>query len=118
MRNGSKTRSMLEDETTNLMNLEFEQAKIIFQLQSRMLDVKENYKRKYEPNLQCELCKNENENQLHIFKCEAYSDIMKEIKITETVEDTIKENNPSNVAEAVMKAIKRRDTIIERRKSI
>ena len=35
-------------------------------LKLRMLEVKENSKRIHEPNLICDICQNEPENQIHV----------------------------------------------------
>ena len=61
-------------------------------IKSRMLDVKENFKRMHEPNLICDLCQNELENQVHLFKCKAYTDYTENIKVGETMK-YILENN-------------------------
>ena len=50
--------------------LENVQAKLVFQLKSRMVEVKVNYKNKYS-DLQCPVCKvdGEEDSQQHIFTC-------------------------------------------------
>lgn len=93
---------MLENEARNyLLKLDFESARTIFLLESKMLDVKENYKRKYEPNLRCDICERKNEKQLHIFECEGYSDIMEKIKRKESVNKILEENYLKEIAKAI-----------------
>ena len=51
------------------LKIRHHEAQEIFKLRSQVTDVKENFKGKYE-NLICEICKKENESQLHIIQCE------------------------------------------------
>ena len=43
---------------------------LLFRLRNRLLNVKMNFKRKYNHNLQCRLCKKEEESQIHLTQCE------------------------------------------------
>ena len=52
---------------SNPVKITQEEAKEIFKLRSKVTEVKENFKGKYE-NIECELCKEE-ENQEHIMTC-------------------------------------------------
>ncbi len=54
-----KRRNYMNDLTRN-------QASTIFQARTRMLKVKENYKKKYGNDLRCRACGQETENQLHV----------------------------------------------------
>ena len=45
-----------------------EEIQTIYKLRSRMIDVKVNFKGKYE-NLECQGCKSEGESQKHVFEC-------------------------------------------------
>ena len=40
----------------------------IFKLRSRVIDVKQNFRGKYE-NLECRSCKSEEESQKHVYEC-------------------------------------------------
>ncbi len=51
-------------------NLHFEDARAIFMMLTRMIDVKSNFKNKHK-NLDCETCSVE-ENTQHLFKCKKY----------------------------------------------
>ena len=44
------------------------EAKLLFQLRSRMVEVKINFRNKY-VNLQCPICETENDTQEHVFQC-------------------------------------------------
>ena len=48
--------------------LDIDEAKLMFQLRSRMVDVKVNYSNRYEDTL-CPVCDVENDTQEHVFKC-------------------------------------------------
>ena len=43
---------------------------LLFRLRNRLIDVKMNFKRKYNNDLQCRLCKKEEESQIHLTQCE------------------------------------------------
>ena len=38
-----------------------------------MLDIKMNYKNKYNPNLTCKICRKDDESMEHIFVCQCYA---------------------------------------------
>ena len=44
-----------------------------FEIRLRMLDIKMNYKNKYNPNLTCKICKKDDESLQHIFVCQCYA---------------------------------------------
>ena len=50
--------------------LSLKQAKLIFQLRSRMLDVRTNFKNKYN-DLLCPVCKEKPDTQQHVLECSA-----------------------------------------------
>ena len=56
----------------------YEEARAIFMMITRMIDVKANYKNKYR-NLECEICKVK-ENIEHLFKCKKYHDLNEKTK--------------------------------------
>ena len=83
-----------------------------------MLDVKENYKRKYEPNLICDVCCDQNEDQLHLFKCAMYADITTKIKGKESVNEILKQNELAEIAKTIKEVMKRKEIIKEIKQSL
>ena len=71
MKIGKKTKMMNEVSRNYLENFHFEEARAIFMMLTRMIDVKANFKNKYR-NLECEICRIE-ENTQHLFKCKKIS---------------------------------------------
>ena len=61
---GKKTKMMNEVNRKYLENFNFEEARAIFMMLTRMIDVKANFKNKYR-NLECEICRVE-ENTQHL----------------------------------------------------
>ena len=43
---------------------------VMFRLRNRLIDVKSNFKRKYNNELSCRLCMKTEESQLHLTQCE------------------------------------------------
>ena len=84
----------------------FEEARAIFMMLTRMVDVKANYKNKYK-NLECETCTVE-ENTQHIFKCKKYHDLNGKIK-GETLQEILKNNNEDDIAKLMKEIIARKD---------
>ena len=87
------------------IDITYEDAITIFRIRSRMTDVKVNFKGKYE-NLACKICKQENESQHHILKCEKISteknleyhkifekDVKYQVKIAKVFNENIKRRN-------------------------
>lgn len=99
-------------------NMNFEDAKIIFMIRSKMLDVKGNYKNKYEPNLKCELCQEETENQDHIVKCRSYEDIMENLHGKESMKEVMRQNKMQTIAKKIKESMKRREFINNIRKKM
>ena len=60
-------------------NLKQEDAQMIFNLRSRMTEVKINYRGRYE-NFECEACKINEESQMHITECKEIIKLRKEYK--------------------------------------
>ena len=87
--------------------LHFEEARAIFMMLTRMIDVKTNYKNNHR-NLECEICQTE-ENTHHLFKCKKYQDLNKNIK-GETLQAVIKNNKEIDVAK-VLKEISKRKSL-------
>ena len=60
-------------------NLKQEDAQMIFNLRSRMTEVKINYRGSYE-TFECESCKENEESQLHITECKEIVKLRKEYR--------------------------------------
>ena len=84
-----------------LENFHFEEARAIFMMLTRMIDVKANFKNKYR-NLECEICRIE-ENTQHLFKCKKYHDLNGNIK-GETLTEVLKENSIQDIASVLKKS--------------
>ena len=95
---------MIEYNKKYIENLHFEEARAIFMMITRMIDVKANYKNNYK-SLECEICKVE-ENTHHLFKCKTYHDLNEKIK-GETLQEVLKYNSEKDIAN-IMKEISRR----------
>ena len=91
---------------TYIEKLHFEEARAIFMMLTRMIDVKANYKNKYK-TLQCETCGVE-ENTLHLFKCKKYHDISEKAD-GETLEEILQKNNERKIASILKEIIKRKE---------
>ena len=89
-----------------LKNLHFDEARAIFMMLTRMIDIKSNYKNKYK-NIECETCKIE-ENTLHLFKCKKYLDMNKEFK-GETLQEIITKNKEGDTAKFLKEIIRRHE---------
>merc|ERR1711915_603664 len=72
VKEGKKTKIMYEYNKKYIEKFHYEEARAIFMLITRMIDVKANYKNKYR-NLECEIYKVE-ENAEHLFKCKKYQE--------------------------------------------
>ena len=72
---------MMNDYNKNYIeNLHFEEARAIFMMLTRMIDIKSNFKNKYRNrNLECEICSLEDNTQ-HLFKCKRYHDLNEKSK--------------------------------------
>ena len=106
IKKGKKTKMMSEYRKNYIEELHFEEARAIFMMLTRMIDVKTNFKNNHK-NLECETCKTE-ENSHHLFKCTKYQDLNKNIK-GETLQSVIKNNKEIDVANALKEIIKRRE---------
>ena len=67
IKSGKKTKIMNEYNKRYIEKFHFEEARAIFMMITRMIDVKANYKNYYK-SLESEICKVE-ENTNHLFKC-------------------------------------------------
>ena len=105
LKKGKKTKMIYEYDKNYLENLHFEEARAIFMMLTRMIEVKANFKNKYK-SLECETCKVE-ENTNHLFKCERYHDLNRNIK-GETLQEVLKYNNEDEIAKIMKEIIKRK----------
>ena len=91
-----KKTGMIDEYNENyLENLHFEEARAIFMMLTRMIDVKANYKNQYKI-LDCQTCKVK-ANAHHLFKCERYHYLNRNIK-GETLQEVLKNNDKGKIA--------------------
>ena len=98
-----------------LENLNFNEARAIFMMLSRMIEVKSNFKNKYR-TLECETCCVE-ENTQHLFKCNKYLNMNKKFK-GESLEDIIKKNKETDIAYFLKEIIERHENEKKEEKSL
>ena len=103
--NGRKAKMINEYNKNYILNRNFEEARAIFMMLTRMIDVKTNFKNKYK-NLECDVCKTE-ENTHHIFKCKKYQDVNEKIK-GESIKEVLKNNNENEIAMVTKEIIRRK----------
>ena len=105
---GKKT-CMMNDYNKNYMeNLYYEEARAIFMMLTRMIDIKANFKNKYRNrNLECEICSVEDNTQ-HLFKCKRYHDLNEKIK-GETLPEVLKNNSEKELANVLKEIIRRKE---------
>ena len=103
---GKKTKMMNEVSKNYLENFHFEEARAIFMMLTRMIDVKANFKNKYR-NLECEICRIE-ENTQHLFKCKKYHDLNGNIK-GETLTEVLRKNSIQDIASVLKEIISRQE---------
>ena len=105
---GKKT-CMMNDYNKNYMeNLYYEEARAIFMMLTRMIDIKANFKNKYiNRNLECEIC-NMEDNTQHLFKCKRYHDLNEKIK-GETLPEVLKNNSEKELANVLKEIIRRKE---------
>ena len=96
--NGKKSKMMNEYNKKYLENFHFEEARAIFMMLTRMIDIKANFKNKYK-NLECDVCKVE-ENTQHLFKCKRYQDLNGKIE-GETLQEVIRINREEDIAKMI-----------------
>ena len=84
----------------------FEEARAIFMMLTRMIDVKANFKNKYR-NLECEICRVE-ENTQHLFKCKKYHGLNENIK-GETLSEVLQKNSIQDIASLLKEIISRQE---------
>ena len=104
IKEGKKTKIMYEYNKKYIEKFHYEEARAIFMMITRMIDVKANYKNKYR-NLECEICKVE-ENTEHLFKCKKYHDLNEKIK-GETLQEVLRNNKEEDIARIIKEIIRR-----------
>ena len=97
---------MYEYNKNYIEKFHYEEARAIFMMITRMIDVKANYKNKYK-NLECEICSVE-ENTEHLFKCKKYHDLNEKIN-GETLQEILKNNKEDNIAKIIKEIIRRKN---------
>ena len=108
--NGKNTKNMDKHCKKYLKKLKFDNANTIFMAVSGMLDLKANYRQKHLRGWNCDMCKNnKEENTQHIFECSAYEDLTKELKDRSSLQEILRKNETEKVAETIRKIISRRD---------
>ena len=95
-----------------MSKLNFNKARMIFLLKSNMVETKANFKGQFLNDLKCEICGKE-ENTQHLFECDGYTDIRKNIRIEDTPMKTLRRNNIKVIAEVLSKILEKRRRIME-----
>ena len=96
-----------------MSKLNFNEARMIFLLKSNMIETKANFKGQFLNNLKCEICGKEEETTQHLFECDGYMEIRKNIRIEDTPMKTLRRNNIKVMAEVLSKIIEKRRRIME-----
>ena len=112
MKKGKKAKDLNECNKEYMSKLNFNEARMIFLLKSNMIETKANFKGQFINNLKCEICGKE-ENTQHLFECEGYTDIRKNIRIEDTPMKTLRRNNIKTIAEVLNKITEKRRRIME-----
>ena len=87
----------------NDSRLSSSEAKILFQLRTRMYPVKVNFKNKVRrqgQNFNCEICKIEKDDQKHLLNCYVLKNLFPELKGTKVKYDDIFGNNINKMVKA------------------
>ena len=94
-------------------NVSIQGKKLMFKIKNRLLDVKCNFKKKYNNKLECRLCPAKEESQSHLMECEAIleDDEVRKAIGTSTYNDTFSTNLDTQT-----KLIKTWQTILKVRK--
>ena len=101
MEKGKKTKDLNECNKEYMSKLNFNEARMIFLLKSNMIETKANFKGQFLNNLKCEICGKEEETTQHLFECDGYMEIRKNIIIEDTPMKTLRRNNINAVAEVL-----------------
>jgi len=90
---------------------------MIFLLKTNMIEAKAYYRFQYPDNQICDICEKQEETTQHLFECEGYKEIRKNIRIKSTPMETIKENDMNNLAHVMFKILEKRKELMEEKKS-
>ena len=113
VKKGSKTKDLHICNKDYMNKLNFKEAKMIFLLKTNMLETKGNFKAKYPNNLKCEVCEKKEETTQHLFECEGYTEIRRNIVVKNTPMETLKENSMSALAGILERIKEKREKIME-----
>ena len=105
VKKGSKTKDIDICNKDYMNKLNFKEAKMIFLLKTNMIETKRNFKGKYPNNLKCEICEKKEETTQHLFECEGYTEIRRNIVVKDTPMETLTENSMEAMA-GVLERIK------------
>ena len=81
-----------------------------------MIETKANFKGQFLNNIKCEICGKEEETTQHLFECDGYMEIRRNIIIEDTPMKTLRRNNIKAVAE-VLSEITEKRRIMEEKKN-
>ena len=92
------------------IKISIEEAQEIFKMRCRVADVKMNFKGKYE-NLDCDICNEENETQIHLIECKEINKNEREYEKPPEYEELFKTNiqNQLKLVRKFLKNIKIRE---------
>ena len=116
MKKGKKTKDLNECNKEYMSKLNFNEARMIFLLKANMIETKANFKGQYLNNIKCEIC-GEEETTQHLFECDGYTEIRKNIKIEDTPMKTLRRKNIKAVVEVLSEITEKRRRIMEERKN-
>ena len=85
---------------------------MIFLLKANMIETKANFQGKYLNYIKCEIC-GEEETTQHLFECDGYPEIRKNIKIEDTPMKTLRRNNIKTIAEVLSRITEKRSMMEE-----
>ena len=112
MKKGKKAKDLNECNKEYMSKLNFNEARMIFLLKSNMVETKANFKGQFLNDLKCEICGKE-ENTQHLFECDGYNNIRKNIRVEDTPMKTLRRNNIKAIAEVLSKITEKRRRIME-----
>ena len=117
IRKGKKANNINEVNNEYMKKLNFKEARIIFLLKTNMIDAKANYRFQHPENQICDICEKQEETTQHLFECEGYKEIRRNIRIKSTPMETIKENNMNSLANVISKILEKRKELMEVKKN-
>ena len=97
--NRSKVKNLTKFSFQNYLKsdkLSTKEKKLLFSLRTRSIDVKTNYRNKYQFDMHCKLCKNvnEEESEIHLLKCDIITkNISHDINLTSAKYENIFSEN-------------------------